>query len=437
MILLTSFWLISQAFLSDCSSPTDPFILKGTVVPAGNYHIYVRTVSSAYLSAILRSYDKEIGEVKATVNNARMWHSDLPNLVNQRFDAETSFALLGQSEIVNGSKFEIHLDWPKGHNAYFDRKKHPIYVQIYTKNKPTETSLMERILIDPSPVKIHKDNNPLANPINDLLANTDADGNFVLKFGSNIQLPENCYLSFYDPVRLGNSPNVKPKIFTAQLEYDIKYFRTVEIDFLNNFCSTESSERPFHNVVYGEMIIRNLPEFEGRQVTKIEVKSSSIGIYEKQPFIIEAQKGTDKSKNIFITNTYQDLRFPLTVTPIEFEPAEKYPLFQHKLTYPTLASTSICYENMKALIQFEESDGEKAPCWRYNFEQGLENDGIGMGEEKAKMIDLYKTYLKERSDITNAEHIQDIRSNAEDIRVNIDAYALSLQMVDMKKIGNN
>uniref|UniRef100_A0A914IEM5 Uncharacterized protein n=1 Tax=Globodera rostochiensis TaxID=31243 RepID=A0A914IEM5_GLORO len=321
MILLTSFWLISQAFLSDCSSPTDPFILKGTVVPAGNYHIYVRTVSSAYLSAILRSYDKEIGEVKATVNNARMWHSDLPNLVNQRFDAETSFALLGQSEIVNGSKFEIHLDWPKGHNAYFDRKKHPIYVQIYTKNKPTETSLMERILIDPSPVKIHKDNNPLANPINDLLANTDAD------------------------------------------------------------------------------------DWEIAQMTS-----------------------SDENR---------DLRFPLTVTPIEFEPAEKYPLFQHKLTYPTLASTSICYENMKALIQFEESDGEKAPCWRYNFEQGLENDGIGMGEEKAKMIDLYKTYLKERSDITNAEHIQDIRSNAEDIRVNIDAYALSLQMVDMKKIGNN
>ncbi|KAI3408516.1 hypothetical protein GPALN_010136 [Globodera pallida] len=405
MILLTSFWLISQAFLSDCN-PTDPFILKGTVAPTGNYHIYVRTVSSAYLSAILRSYDKEISNVKASVNKARMWHSDIPNLLKQRFDAETSFELLGQSEIVNDSKFEIQLDWTKVHNAYFDRKKHPIYVQIYTKNNSAETSLMERILIDPSPmieykflygeprnqsgvqklllghvpigskkaenykVKIHKGNNPLVNPINDLLADTDDAG--VL------------------------STNVNG---------------------------------------HDKTVIKNLPEFDGRQVTKIEVKITYDARRNTTSKVIKPEKRTNKGKNEFEFNDH--FIQSLTVTPIEFEPAEKYPSFQHKLTYPTLASTPICSENMKSLIQFEESDGEEALCWRYNFEKGLKNDGIGMSEEKAKMINLYKTYLKERSDITNAEHIPDISSNAEGIHVNVDAYALSLQMVGMKKIGNN
>uniref|UniRef100_A0A183BIG1 Transposase n=1 Tax=Globodera pallida TaxID=36090 RepID=A0A183BIG1_GLOPA len=47
-------------------------------------------------------------------------------------------------------------------------------------------------------------------------------------------------------------------------------------------------------------VIKNLPEIEGRQVTKIEVKIT-----------YDARRNT---------------------TP---KPAEKYPSFQHKLTYPT------------------------------------------------------------------------------------------------------
>uniref|UniRef100_A0A183C127 ArgoN domain-containing protein n=1 Tax=Globodera pallida TaxID=36090 RepID=A0A183C127_GLOPA len=82
-----------------------------------------------------------------------------------------------------------------------------------------------------------------------------------------------------------------------------------------------------------DAVIKNLPEFDGRQVTKIEVKITYDARRNTTSKVIKPEKRTNKGKNEFEFNDH--FIQSLTVTPIEFEPAEKYPSFQHKLTYPT------------------------------------------------------------------------------------------------------
>ncbi|KAI3408416.1 hypothetical protein GPALN_010342 [Globodera pallida] len=94
----------------------------------------------------MRTYDDQIAQSRQAWNA----HELISDLKSKKFNIENGFGVLGDGTITDGTKFEIKLDWKKAHDAYFMRKFDPIYVQIYAVNEPLKTSLVERILINPS-----------------------------------------------------------------------------------------------------------------------------------------------------------------------------------------------------------------------------------------------------------------------------------------------
>uniref|UniRef100_A0A914ICK7 Uncharacterized protein n=1 Tax=Globodera rostochiensis TaxID=31243 RepID=A0A914ICK7_GLORO len=504
MLVLTQFLFISFILLCNCDPPpppTVPFFLEGTVQPSGNYHIFVRTVPSTEVTRILQSYDDKICSVENEIikkNAAWMKYKIIPELREDRFKAEYAYGVLGDGTIMDGTKFEIKLDWKRAHDAYFMRKFDPIYVQIYAVNEPLKTSLVERMLFNPSSeveyefiygtlrdqigvkkyllghipngtenmekyaVKVHSTNRTV-DQINDVqMVETDTEGNFAIDFASDKQAPEEFYLSFYEASKMQNQnrAEVKPKVLRIDDPTILLMFGNeinVKIDFLTGNWTTVKrqsvAEMKFkaQNIWEIRGLIENVPEFDGFKATKIEVAlfstdpcnysinaagpsaicSSSSTTQEALKKVVATESETISGSYIFSIDGVQtaDLRSIETkksalfglrtkslkklgtiyvmLTPTEFVPSETGQLFQHKLTYPTLT-------------QMVEHGGEMAAQCRYKFGTETDNGQIAMGTEKSKMADLYQAYL-ERA-----------KKSPTEIRDEIDAFKVSLQMVHMK-----
>uniref|UniRef100_A0A183BZ67 Ovostatin n=1 Tax=Globodera pallida TaxID=36090 RepID=A0A183BZ67_GLOPA len=477
--------------------------VSGTVQPSGNYHIFVRTVPSTEVTHILQSYDDKICSVENEIikkNAAWMKYKIIPELREERFKAEYAYGVLGNGTITDGTKFEIKLDWKKAHDAYFMRKFDPIYVQIYAVNEPLKTSLVERILINPSPeveyefiygtprdqigvqkfllgqiqngtenmekyaVKVHSANRTVDQINNAQMVETDTDGKFEIEFASDKQAPQEFYLSFYEASKIENKnpTEVKPKVLRIDDPTILLMFGNeinVNIDFQTGKWTTvkrqSDAEMKFkaQNIWEIRGLIENVPEFDGCKATKIEValfssdprnysmntagpsasSSSSSTTQEPLKNVVATESETINGSYIFSIDgvqtadlssieTKKSALFGLRtkslkklgtiyvmLTPTEFVPSGKGQLFQHKLTYPTLT-------------QMVEHGGEMAQC-RYKFgKNGTETDNgeIAMGTEKEKMAELYQAYL-ERA-----------KKSSTEIRDEIDAFKVSLQMVHMK-----
>uniref|UniRef100_A0A183C269 SH3 domain-containing protein n=1 Tax=Globodera pallida TaxID=36090 RepID=A0A183C269_GLOPA len=324
MLVLTPFLFISFILLCNCDPPpppTIPFFLEGTVQPSGNYHIFVRTVPSTEVKRILQSYDDKISSVENEIikkNAAWMKYKIIPELREERFKAEYAYGVLGDGTITDGTKFEIKLDWKKAHDAYFMRKFDPIYVQIYAVNEPLKTSLVERILINPSSeveyefiygtprdqigvqkfllghiqngtenmekyaVKVHSANRTVDQINNDQMVEIDTDGNFAIEFASDKQVPQEFYLSFYEASKMENKnpAEVTSKVLKIDDPTILLMFGNeinVNIDFLTGNWTTvkrqSDAEMKFkaQNIWEIRGLIENVPEFDGFKATKIEV----------------------------------------------------------------------------------------------------------------------------------------------------------------------
>uniref|UniRef100_A0A914IER2 Lipoprotein n=1 Tax=Globodera rostochiensis TaxID=31243 RepID=A0A914IER2_GLORO len=148
-MILTFTLFVALAFSSNCDPSEEgggPFKFVGTVLPQGNYRIFVRTLPSKEMEEILRTYDNHIDKSRQEWNALEL----ISDLKWKKVNFENAFGVLGDGTITDGTKFEIQLDWKKRHDPYLEREFDPIYVQIYAVKESKKTSLMERILFNPS-----------------------------------------------------------------------------------------------------------------------------------------------------------------------------------------------------------------------------------------------------------------------------------------------
>uniref|UniRef100_A0A914IDP7 Lipoprotein n=1 Tax=Globodera rostochiensis TaxID=31243 RepID=A0A914IDP7_GLORO len=476
-MILTVTLFVALAFSSNCDPSEEgagPFKFVGTVMPQGNYRIFVRTLPAEEMEKIMRTYDYQIDQSK----NA--WHSHELNsdLKWKKVNFENTFGVLGDGTITDGTKFEIKLDWKKRHDPYLKREFDPIYVQIYAVKDSKKTSLMERMLFNPSSEVEYefiygtpRDQigvkkfllGHIPNPenmeqyvmfhkysfSNGMYQVVDTDGNFAIEFASDKQAPQEFYLSFYEAKKL---QNIKANVFTIK---DPSTFLNdaneleVKIDFLNGKWFPVETEKPKSKAAKGTKafklsgIIENLPKIDGREVDGIEVKlftsdplagdgsSSSDRIPSKDKLKfnfelseldiqigdIEANAGTnsiDSNKSTTIDERLLQKKIGpiyLMVTPLE-SPSTKVLLRTQKWTYPTLTQ----------MVQ----NGEDLSRYHYKFctKEEAEKGDFALRGEKEKMVNLYTAYLKrtERAYLIPDE---------------IYVYKLSLQMVHIKPLGTN
>uniref|UniRef100_A0A183CF13 Lipoprotein n=1 Tax=Globodera pallida TaxID=36090 RepID=A0A183CF13_GLOPA len=453
-MILTVTLFVALAFSSNCDPSEEgdgTFKFVGTVLPRGNYRIFVRTLPSKEMEAIMQSYDNQIVESKKAWNA----HKLISDLKWSRFNDENAYGVLGDGTITDGTKFEIQLDWKKAHDPYLERESDPIFVQIYAVKESKKTSLVERILFNLSSeveyefiygtprdqIGVQKFllghiPNGTANMekyvsfqsrffINRMYQVVDTDGNFAIEFAKDGTPLQEFYLSFYKASKMQNkNPKVEAKVFTIEDP------------------STGS--------------IENLPKIDGREVKEIEVKlfttypmtgggssssdriplETSNGRYfnfelsesDIQIFDIDANADTKSIDSKKATTLYQKLLpkneiktamkigpIYLMVKPLNFAPPEKIELFTQKFPYPTLTQMV--------------DNGEDMSRYRYKFgKYEAKNDEFALGGEKEKMVSLYQAYL-ERTNIK----LQKESSPIYKIPDEIDVYKLSLQMVHMKK----
>uniref|UniRef100_A0A183CHH2 Lipoprotein n=1 Tax=Globodera pallida TaxID=36090 RepID=A0A183CHH2_GLOPA len=234
MILIVTLF-VALAFSSNCDPSEEggdgTFKFVGTVLPRGNYRIFVRTLPSKEMEKIIRLYDSQIVESKKAWNALEL----ISDLKWKKFNFENAFGVLGDGTITDGTKFEIKLDWKKAHDPDLARESDPIYVQIYAVKESKKTSLVERILFNPSPeveyefiygtprdqigvkkfflghfphgtknMETYVNIQPYANS-NGIYQIADKDGNFEFVFAKDVTPPKEFKLLVYQVRQLRNT----------------------------------------------------------------------------------------------------------------------------------------------------------------------------------------------------------------------------------------